>query len=206
MSLTRNAPVARQLSLFGVEAVEPTPDDVAGLLAAGGRVVRMGGTARVSIGVTEGWRVHVLVAELARRGLRASWVAGGDEPHGVRTAYATTLARLATEWLHGSAQLPPADFHLNGPRLRLWVAAAGHPTEEGYRLPLGTADEQGRARIGAALAAVGLPAVVVEPGAEGGPAYRISGRRRLARLAELVGDRPAVVPPGRWPGNDLIGG
>ena len=80
---------------------------------------------------------------------------------------------------------------------------------------------------GAALAAVGLPAVLVGPRAGErrtppaeealdvespglpvpvqapkvitGPAYRITGRRRLARLAELVGERPPAAPADAWP-------
>ncbi|MER7003106.1 hypothetical protein ABT297_08680 [Dactylosporangium sp. NPDC000555] len=52
--------------------------------------------------------------------------------------------------------------------------------------------------VGDALAAVGLPAVLV--GADsGGPAYRIVGPRRITRLAELVGEPPADAPQGCWP-------
>lgn len=52
--------------------------------------------------------------------------------------------------------------------------------------------------IGDALAAVGLPAVLV--GAEsGGPAYRIVGPRRITRLAELVGEAPPGAPIEAWP-------
>jgi hypothetical protein len=35
---------------------------------------------------------------------------------------------------------------------------------------------------------------------QSGPAYVIAGRRRLARLAELVGERPAAAPERLWPG------
>jgi hypothetical protein len=189
----------RQLSLFGVEAAEPSPADLAGLLAGPGEVVRMGGTARVSIVVDAAWRVHVLAAELALRGLAASWVTTVDEQHGVRTSYATTLAPLGASWLRGAVKLPPAGFHLNGPRLRLWSAAAGSPEPLGFVLRLGPSDEGCWEPVGAALAAIGLPAVLIGARA-GAPAYRITGRRRVARLAELVGDRPAAAPAGQWPG------
>ncbi|MGH3752101.1 MAG: hypothetical protein ACRDRP_05295 [Pseudonocardiaceae bacterium] len=33
----------------------------------------------------------------------------------------------------------------------------------------------------------------------GGPALRIASRRRITRLAELIGDPPPATPPGRWP-------
>lgn len=189
----------RQLSLFGVEAAEPSPDDLAGLLAGPGQVVRMGGTARVSVVVDAAWRVHALVDELSRRGLTASWVTTADEHLGVRTSYATSLAPLAVAWLRGAVKRPPDGFHLDGPRIRLWAAAAGSSEPLGFLLRLGAADESCWEPVGAALAAIGLAAVLLGPRA-GGPAYRITGRRRLVRLAELVGDRPPAVPPELWPG------
>lgn len=190
---------ARQLSLFGVEAFEPSPGDLAGLLAGPGQIVRMGGTARVSVVVDAAWRVHVLVTELASRGLSATWVGTEEGRHSVRTSYATTLAPLGTAWLRGTLKHPPAGFHVNGPRLRLWAAAAGSVDPLGYVLRLDPTVESCWETVGAALAAIGLPGVLLGP-RSGGPAYRITGRRRLARLAELVGDRPPAAPPAQWPG------
>ncbi|SCE81270.1 hypothetical protein [Micromonospora mirobrigensis] len=194
----------RQLSLFGTEAADPSVADLAGLLAGPGEVVRMGGTARLSVVVDAGWRVHVLVAELTARGLPPTWEAVGepDGPrrHLIRTAYASTLAPLARAWARGPAKRPPAGFHLNGRRLRIWLAAAGRAEPSGFLLGLGEGDTECWGPVGRALAAVGLAGVLLEAGA-GGPAYRISGRRRLARLAELVGDRPAAAPAADWPGS-----
>ena len=196
MSLT-----PRQLSLFGVEASEPAPADLAGLLAGPGQVVRMGGTARVSVVVDAAWRVHVLVAELLRRDLDPTWSPTEVEGHlGVRTSYSTALSALGAAWLRGAVKRPPAGFHLDGPRLRLWVAAAGGPDPAGYVLKLGPSDDESCWEpVGAALAAIGLPAALLGPRA-GGPAYRVTGRRRLNRLAELVGDRPSPAPADAWPG------
>ncbi|SCG63591.1 hypothetical protein GA0070614_3669 [Micromonospora coxensis] len=189
----------RQLSLFGTEAADPSVADLAGLLAGPGEVVRMGRTARLSIVVDAAWRVHVLVAELRLRGLAASWEATEDQRFAVRTSYARTLAPLATAWLAGPAgKRPPAGFHLNGRRLRLWLAAAGAGDPAGFLLGLGGGDQEWWPTVRAALAAVGLPTAVVEPDA-GGPAFRIASRRRLARLAELVGERPSTAPPESWP-------
>ncbi|MCM0675262.1 hypothetical protein NCC78_11275, partial [Micromonospora phytophila] len=115
----------RQLVFFGAEAADPSLADLAGLLAGPGEVVRMGGTARLSVVVDAAWRVHVLVAELASRGVAATWEATADERHAVRTSYARTLKPLAVAWLRGTVKRPPAGFHLNGRRLRLWLAAAG---------------------------------------------------------------------------------
>ncbi|WCN81947.1 hypothetical protein PCA76_02290 [Micromonospora sp. LH3U1] len=189
----------RQLVFFGAEAAEPTVADLAGLLAGPGEVVRMGGTARLSVQVDAAWRVHVLVAELASRGLAASWEPTEGERHAVRTSYTRVLKPLAAAWLHGPAKRPPATFHLTGRRLRLWLAAAGTPEQPGgFLLRLGADDQECWEPIGVALAAAGLAGTLVGP-AEGGPAYRITGRRRLGRLAELVGGPPRAAPADAWP-------
>jgi hypothetical protein len=190
----------RQLVFFGADAAEPTVADLAGLLAGPGEVVRMGGTARLAVRVDAAWRVHVLVAELALRGLAASWSPTEDQRHAVRTSYTRLLKPLAVAWLNGPAKRPPAAFHLTGRRLRLWVAAAGTPEPPGgFLLGLGAGDDQESwDAVAAALAAAGLAGTLLGPD-EGGPAYRITGRRRLARLAELVGGPPTAAPVDAWP-------
>jgi hypothetical protein len=260
----RRAPLhpgaGRQLSIFGVEAAEPSPVDLAGLLAGPGRLGRMGGTARVSIRVDAAWRVHVLVAELVSRGLVVTWLpvataedqqlAGrelsrepieGDEnpemaeddreqtgqghrsrdqeaevrptaaqedsgaarhagaagsPRGggvasfeVRTAYSSQLNGLARAWPAAADRL-----FLNGPRLRLWVAAAGEPHAGGYAL--GMDPEKDHAIADAALVRAGLAGLVSDDGRY----YLILGRKRMRRLAELVGERPEAAPEALWPG------
>ncbi|WP_435832320.1 hypothetical protein [Micromonospora parva] len=189
----------RQLVFFGADAAEPAVADLAGLLAGPAEVVRMGGTARLSVRVDAAWRVHVLVAELASRGLAASWEPVEGERHAVRTSYTRVLKPLAAAWLHGPTKRPPTAFHLTGRRLRLWLAAAGTPEPpDCYLLGLGPDDQECWESIGDALAAAGLAGTLLGP-AEGGPAYRITGRRRLARLAELVGGPPPAAPADAWP-------
>jgi hypothetical protein len=194
----------KQLNLFGVEAAAPGPADLAGLLAGPGRVVRMGGTARVSVIVDELWRARTLHAELAARGIGATLVATADEHIAVRSAYSTMLAPLGAAWLRGAVQLPPPGFGLDGPRLRLWVLAAGSADPLGFTLRLAPpgarppTDDPAWVPVGMALSAVGLAANLLGTRA-GGPAYRIVGRRRISRLAELVGDRPREVPDEGWP-------
>ncbi|MEV1145635.1 hypothetical protein AB0I76_18425, partial [Micromonospora sp. NPDC049799] len=78
-----------------------------------------------------------------------------------------------------------------------WVVT-GTPEPPDVLLRLGPTGEQCWGPVGAALAAVGLPGATFEHG-PGGPAYRVSGRRQLARLAELVGDRPRAAPALAWP-------
>jgi hypothetical protein len=292
----------RQLSIFGAETTEPSPADLAGLLAGPGRLGRMGGTARVSVTVDAAWRVHALVTELVSRGLVVNWhqevrddaprlvpelseplkkpvkeetsvarppVAATFDPDAdpppdlpsdvdfhtdpdtpepapepprpagpvppaarptdevttadkittdpaddpaeedaedpelpesppkprfeVLTAYSSRLNPLARAWPDAAAQL-----FLSGPRLRLWVAAAGEPVPGGYALGLGPAKdnpEELRA-IDAALVRAGLAGRLSDDRSH----YVIAGRRRLKRLAELVGERPPAAPPELWPG------
>jgi hypothetical protein len=187
------------MSLFGVEAVDPSPADLAGLLAGPGTLTRMGGTARVSATVVGAWRVHVLAAELAVRGVEVGWEPMDEYQFTVRTAFSSLLAPLAATWLRGGQKRPPASFHLSGPRLRLWMAAAGTLGPTGCVLALHPADDEiCWEAVGAALSRAGLPAALLDVRA-GGPAYRITGRRRLARLAESIGQRPAAAPPEAWP-------
>lgn len=197
----------RQPSLFGVDVTDPAPRDLAGLLAGPGQLSRMGGTARVSVAVDAAWRVHALVGEFLRRQVPATWEATDDGGFMVRSAYTVRLVPLVREWSDGSDQgrkRAPVPLHLNGPALRLWAAAAGAPTGDGYVLRLGAADEACWPVVGAALQAAGVAPALLAPGAGDGaaPAYRITGRRRLARLAELVGDPPPTAPVGAWPAPD----
>jgi len=306
----------RQLPFFGAETTEPSPADLAGLLAGPGVLGRMGGTARVSVEVDAAWRVHVLVAELVARGLTAHWrplqekqdqmpdhlpdadvrvdaadpfdevypepdawpdsfaaddpaaddpledgrrdpqhsaagrrlpvsgelsLTSGRRPgqtdeeeseksdsfpgptlpgeHGpeealhkeaeadkadeygvdpstpeprprfeVLTAYSSRLNGLARGWPEAAAQL-----FLSGPRLRLWVAAAGVPVPGGYALGLDPVKDL--AAIDAALVRVGLAGRLSDDGCR----YVIAGKRRLRRLAELVGERPEAAPELGWP-------
>lgn len=199
----------RQLSLFGVEAARPEPGDLAGLLTCAGRVSRIGSTARVSIVVDHPWRASALLSECARRGLVATMLSTMDEHIEVRTAYSALLAPLADAWLTeawlggdgppGERKCPPRGLSLDGRALRLWVMAGGRC--EGVAtcsLALDAADEPVWSPVPAALAALGLPGQLVSP-RSGGPSYRIVGRRRVGRLAELIGDPPKQAPPGLWP-------
>jgi hypothetical protein len=194
----------RQVSLFSAELVDPSPDDLAGLLAGPGQVVRMGGTARVSVVVEDEWRAAALLAAFTERGLTGNRVPSADEHIGVRTAFSAVLAPLAAGWLRGASMQPPPGFALTGQQLRLWAVAAGRRESDDYVLSLSVVDESTWLEIGRALRAAGFPAELVGPRA-GGPGYRISGRRRLAVLADLLGVPPPGALPDGWPADVGVG-
>jgi hypothetical protein len=211
-----------QLSLFSAAAREPQLSDLEGLLAGPGQVVRRqmsggrgrGGegqdAARVSVVVPTGWRVGGLVTELGALGLEAEVEDVPPDgpivcPVAVRTPWLPTLRGLADAWTRGAVKQPPEHWLLDGPRLRWWCIAAGSAGTGMYTLALGVNDEPAWPAVGAALAAAGIPGLLVGPRADG-PAYRIVGQRRLNRLRELVGDPPDGAPPTGWPAADYARG
>lgn len=189
-----------QLSLFSAGTRPPELADLEGLLAGTGHVVRRGAAARVSVVVPAAvaWRVEALVAQLARLELTADVApAGARDGITVRTPFTAGLVPLAERWSVGATKRPPVGFRLDGARLRWWCLAAGRVDPPGYALGLDPTAELSWAPLGAALAGAGVPGTLLGPRAAG-PAYRILGARRLARLRELVGDQPAG-PAGGWP-------
>lgn len=188
-----------QLSFFSAGARPAAIDDVEGLLCGPGQVVRQGDAARISVIVHEEWRVATLLAALAELGLTGDTVDAHEEGGtAVRTPFDPRLVPLANRWSGGGTKRAPHDLALDGPRLRWWATAAGHLEPHGYVLLLGPQDEAVWPAVGAALVRAGLPAAQIGPRADG-PAYRINGLRRLARLRELLGDPPPGVPAGAWP-------
>ena len=191
--------ISRQLSLFGAGATPPDPGDLAGLLVAGGEITRNGDTAQISIIVHHPWRAAAIVAECARRAVAATVVSTVDSPVGVRTAYAAVLAPLARAWTDDLGRRPPRTLTLDGSVLRLWAMAVGHREGAGYVLATTEPDQGFRDAVGAALARLGIGAQLVSRRGDSGETFRIVGRRRLDRLAELVGDPPKQAPPDIWP-------
>ncbi|HEX4655691.1 MAG TPA: hypothetical protein VH274_08115 [Mycobacteriales bacterium] len=196
-----------QMSLFSAGAREPQLADLDGLLAGSGQVVRRGREARVSVVVSDPWRVTALVSELHALLLEPELEDGADDGGGtrdgiaVRTPWLEQLRPLADAWTRGAVKAPPSGWELDGPRLRWWCLADGRAAAAMYTLALGPNDQQAWAPVGAALAGAGLPGLLVGPRADG-PAYRIVGQRRLNRLRELVGDPPAGAAAADWPAAD----
>ncbi|HEX3787610.1 MAG TPA: hypothetical protein VHW44_07100 [Pseudonocardiaceae bacterium] len=190
----------RQLSFYSAEASPPRTGDLAGVLCGPGQAVGFGGgiAARLTVVLGESWRARALVAACAQRVVAAAtYVSEQGEPL-VRTPFRKDLAPLAGGWLRDELKAVPERFALDGGTLRMWALVAGQWSDTGYLLGLDPDGEQTHERLLAALATAGLPAALLHPRG-GDPAIRVTGARRLARLAELVGDRPAGVPAEAWP-------
>jgi hypothetical protein len=190
--------VPGQLS-FLTAGVRPTAvDDLEGLLLGVAQVVRLGGTARLSVLVEPSWRVDGLLAAYAERDLRGESVPAEEGMVSVRTPFSRTLLPLAERWVRGAVKAVPSRFALDGSRLRLWAVGAGRRDEHGYLLRLSPHDPAVWEPAGAALAGLGLAGTFVGPRADG-PAYRVTGRRRTTRLREYVGEPPAGAAVADWP-------
>jgi len=197
-----------QLSFFSAGSLEPRIEDLAGLLCGPGQIVRRGSAARISVVVQDAWRVEALWTELERRGVDGEvvtadetdgWSGGRGAARSVRTPFASTLSELAAEWgASGGGKRPPGRLVVDGPTLRLWYVVAGRAWEGGFALGLGEHDQACWDAVGAALSQAGLPSAFVGPRGAG-PAYRLTGSRRLRRLAEMVGEPPPGAPEGTWP-------
>lgn len=188
-----------QLSFFTAGAVPPAVEDLEGLLAGPGQLVRRGAEARLGVVVAAPWRGAVLLDAFEERGLVGEQAVTHDGAPVVRTGFSTALAGVAGRWSRGARIFPPDGFALDGPRLRLWAVAAGQADPYGYALRLGGTDDAAWTAVGSALHGAGVPGTLVGPRA-GGPAYRITGSRRLTRLRELVGDPPTAASTRDWPG------
>ena len=125
--------------------------------------------------VGQRWRAVALLTAFADRGVDA--VLGGLGAGGTKSV--------------------PSDFRLDGVTLRLWALAAGRWSSAGYLLGLDPLGPQTHRPLVTALERAGAsPALLPD---QHGPALRVSGTRRLARLVELVGVPPAGVPVHDWP-------
>lgn len=192
-----------QLSFFAADAEPASLADLDGLLAGPAQVVRVGAAARVSVVLptpanAPGWRAEELLGEFTKRDLGGDVTTTVDDLAAVRTDLRPELLPLSISWARGAIKAPPRGFFLDGPRLRLWAIAAGRQDDHGYLFTVGESDEVGWSAVGAALSRAGLPAALVGPRA-GGPAYRVTGQRRLRRLRELVGEPPAGATERDWP-------
>jgi hypothetical protein len=180
-----------QLSFFSAESVPPTIADLTGILAAPGQVVLVGGvTARLSVVVDRMWRAQALAEMIAEAGLTPEIARTDENTPLVRTAADARLAGIAAQWTRGAVKTVPAQW-LPGPReLRAWTLASGISEADRYLLGLDPHAPDTHSPLASAMMRVGIaPTLIGTRGTH--PALRISGRRRLSRLVENVGEPPA---------------
>ena len=188
-----------QLSFFSAESVPPAVTDLTGVLAAAGQVVTVGGGARLSVVVDAVWRAAALADMMTAAGLQAEITRTEEDTPLVRTAVDARLLGIAAEWTRGAVKTVPAQW-LPGPReLRAWTLAGGVPEADRYLLGLDPHAPDTHSPLASALMRVGIaPTLIGTRGAR--PALRISGRRRLLRLVENVGEPPEDVEAlASWP-------
>jgi hypothetical protein len=188
-----------QLSFFSAESVPPAVTDLTGVLAAAGQVVMVGGGARLSVVVEELWRARALADMMTEAGLEAEITRTEEDTPLVRTAVDVRLVGIATDWTRGAVKTVPPQW-LPGPReLRAWTLAAGVPEADRYLLGLDPHAPDTHSPLASALMRVGIaPTLIGTRGSR--PALRISGRRRLSRLVENVGEPPEDLEAlSAWP-------
>lgn len=188
-----------QLSFFSAESVPPAVADLTGVLAAAGQVVTVGGGARLSVVVDAVWRAAALADMMVAAGLQAEITRTEEDTPLVRTNVDARLLGIAADWTRGAVKTVPQSW-LPGPReLRAWTLAAGTPEADRYLLGLDPHAPETHSPLASALMRIGIaPTLIGTRGAR--PALRISGRRRLSRLVETVGEPPEGVEAEQsWP-------
>jgi hypothetical protein len=188
-----------QLSFFSAESVPPAVADLTGVLAASGQIAQIGNGARLSVVVDEPWRASALAEMIDEAGLVPEITRTDEDNPLVRTAVDSRLCGIAAEWTRGAVKTVPP-LWLPGPReLRAWTLAAGTPEADRYLLGLDPHAPDTHSPLAAALMRIGIAPTLI--GTRGNrPALRISGRRRLSRLVENVGEPPdAAEALSQWP-------
>lgn len=192
-----------QLSFFSSESVPPAVTDLTGVLAAAGQIVMVGGSAaagaRLSVVVDELWRASALAEMIVEAGLEPEITYTEENTPLVRTAVDPRLRAIAAQWTRGAVKTVPPQW-LPGPReLRAWTLVAGAPEADRYLLGLDPHAPDTFSPLASALMRVGIaPTLIGTRGQR--PALRITGRRRLSRLVENVGEPPeGVEAKACWP-------
>jgi hypothetical protein len=188
-----------QLSFFSAESVPPAITDLTGVLAATGQVVLVADGARLSVVVDRVWRAEALAEMMADADLGAEISRTDEDNPLVRTSVDTRLVGIARAWTRGAVKTVPPRW-LPGPReLRAWVLAGGRPEADHYLLGLDPHAPDMHSPLASAMMRVGIAPMLV--GTRGSrPALRISGRRRLSRLVENVGEPPdGAEALSQWP-------
>lgn len=192
-----------QLSFFSAESVPPAVADLTGLLAGPGQVVLVGSAeeqgARLSVVVDQSWRAEALAEMITEAGLQPEITRTDEGSPLVRTTVDPRLSAMAADWTRGAVKRVPPQW-LPGPReIRAWALAAGTPEADRYLLGLDPHAPDTHAPLASAMMRVGIaPTLIGTRGSR--PALRISGRRRLLRLVETLGEPPDNAEAlAQWP-------
>lgn len=187
-----------QMSLFSADTEDPVIDDLAGLLAAQGQSVHTSLGARVSVVVHEQWRADEIAADIMATGLDAETLTSEEGSPIARTEANPRITALHRRWSSGAVKAVPEGWTPSPRALRLWVLAAGRFDGVHYVLGLDPSAPDTHAPLATSLMRVGIAPTLV--GVRGNnPALRVSGHKRLSRLAETVGGVPLEAPGGVWP-------
>ena len=195
-----------QLSFLSADFDTPELTDLGGILAAHGQLTVSGGAGRLSVLVPHEWRAVALADELRRRDVPVEPVAlTDDQEWWVRTERTDALLPLAAAWTRGAVKSVPAGLRPSPGMVRSWALAAGRLAEvdEAVILGLDPRAPDTHEPLAAALRPLGLAPTKVGV-RSGGDGLKITGRARLARLADLVGQPPAGAhawggtEPGEW--------
>ncbi len=193
-----------QLSFFSADEHVPGPADLEGALAARGQSTLTDTWAQVSVALDAPWRADALVGLLAQAGLDP--VRSEADPEGrctVSTARSAELVSVVRRWRRGAVSAVPERWTPTSGALRVWFLTAGTISPGGViELAIDAGPEHHaprRAALGEALERVGIRTTYI--GSKGGgPLLRLGTSRARARLAENLGEAPAQVPQGCWPG------
>lgn len=189
-----------QMSLFSADTEDPVIDDLAGLLAAQGQSVHTSLGARVSVVVHAVWRAEEIAADIVATGLDAETLLSEEGSPIARTEANPRITALHRRWASGAVKSMPEGWTPSARALRLWVLASGRFDGSHYVLGLDASSPETHAPLATALMRVGIAPTLI--GRQGhSPALRVSGRKRLTRLAETVGIRPEDAPDRVWPGD-----
>ncbi|MCV7284841.1 MULTISPECIES: hypothetical protein [Mycolicibacterium] len=193
-----------QLSFFSAESVPPAVPDLTGMLAGPGQIVLVGSSteqaARISVVVDEPWRAQGLADMIAQAGLEPEIARTDENTPLVRTALDPQLVPIARDWTRGAVKTVPVQWLPGSRELRAWTLAAGTPeADDRYLLGLDPHAPDTHAPLASAMMRVGIaPTLIGTRGSR--PALRISGRRRLSRLVENVGEPPGdAAALAHWP-------
>jgi hypothetical protein len=173
------------------------------MLAAAGQIVLVGSPkprgARLSVVVDRPWRAAALAEMIAESGLTPEITRTDEDSPLVRTAIEPSLIEIAAMWTRGAVKTVPPQWLPGSRELRAWTLAAGTPEGERYLLGLDPHAPDTHSPLASALMRVGIaPTLIGTRGTH--PALRISGRRRLSRLVENIGEPPADPEAlAQWP-------